>query len=181
MGNENTETLGEGRFLRLVKRNGWEYVDRKNVCGLVALVPVTPEGELVLVEQYRPPVEAMVVETPAGLAGDTDEFAGESLETAASRELLEETGFEAATLAPLTAGPPSGGQSTEIISFFLAHGLKRVNGGGGDASEEITVHVVPLAEVERFLAEREAAGSMIDPKVYTGIYFARRHVNGGTG
>ena len=89
-----SETLGEGRFLRLVRRNGWEFVQRIGVDGVVAIVAVTGDRELVVVEQKRPAVGRTVLDLPAGLAGDVD--GEDSLEAAARRELEEETGFVAA-------------------------------------------------------------------------------------
>src|SRR6266508_5658888 len=45
--------IGQGRFLTLVEEAGWEYVIRPHVRGIVVMVPITPDGELVLVEQAR--------------------------------------------------------------------------------------------------------------------------------
>ncbi|MFZ5829362.1 MAG: NUDIX hydrolase [Planctomycetota bacterium] len=170
--------LGEGRFARLVAKNGWEWVERTNVSGAVVIVAVTGANELVLVEQHRIPLGCTVVEPPAGLAGDSRETHGEELITAARRELLEETGFEADQWEFLTEGPSSAGLADEVYSMFLAHGARRVARGGGEGSERITVHVVPLQEVESFLDARRATGAAVDPKVYAGLYFVcRRHSN----
>ena len=62
--------LHAGRHLRLVERNGWEFVERPGVRGIVVVAAVTPGGRLLLVEQRREPVGTRVVELPAGLAGD---------------------------------------------------------------------------------------------------------------
>ncbi len=166
--------LHAGRHLRLVSRNGWEFVERPGIHGIVAVVAVTPEGRLLLVEQRREPVGAAVLELPAGLAGDEGSSAGEPLEKAAHRELVEETGWDAKTMERLTAGPPSAGVTSEIITFFRARGLSRVGAGGGVDGESITTYEVPLATAEAFLLEREAAGSLVDPKVWAGLWFAAR-------
>ena len=60
-------------------------------------------------EQYRPPVDKYVIELPAGLAGDQKENRGEALESAARRELLEETGYQAAKMEQLVWGASSAG------------------------------------------------------------------------
>jgi ADP-ribose pyrophosphatase len=166
--------LHAGRHLRLVSRNGWEFVERPGVRGIVLVVAVTPRGGLLLVEQHREPVGARVLELPAGLAGDAGSPAGEPLEEAARRELVEETGWDAAEMERLTAGPPSAGVTSEVVTLFRARDLSRVGAGGGVDGESITVHEVPLADAESWLLGREAGGALVDPKVWAGLWFARR-------
>ncbi|MBN1442890.1 MAG: NUDIX hydrolase [Planctomycetes bacterium] len=166
--------LWKGRHLHFVARGSWEYVERPGITGLTAIVPLTPNGEIVLVEQHRPPVGRPVIELPAGLAGDVPGEEGERLVDAARRELLEETGFDAGELILLTEGASSAGLTDEVISFFAARKLRRVSAGGGDASEAITVHEVPLEQAHDWLEERRRAGALVDLKVYAGLYFARR-------
>ncbi len=168
----NKTVIAEGRFLRFVRHDSWEFVDRRNTSGIVCIVPVTMDGRIVFVEQFRPPVQGSVIELPAGLAGDEAEFSGEDLEAAAARELEEETGYRAETLKWLSRGPLTPGVSTEVVDFFLATQLRRVHSGGGVAGENITVHGIPLADAEAWLAKRLEAGTLIDPKCYMGLYFA---------
>jgi len=137
---------------------------------------VTDEGRLVLIEQFRIPVQARVVELPAGLVGDSAGDEGESIETAARRELEEETGYMPWELRELTSGPPSAGMSSEVVTFLLATKLERKGAGGGDHSEAIEVHEVQLAEVPRWLEKRRDRGTLVDPKVYAGLYFAERAI-----
>lgn len=180
MSNEDEiEVVAEGRFVRLARRGTWEYAERFGIGGIVAIAALTPEGRIVLVEQYRIPVGARVVELPAGLAGDTPEHAGEPLETAARRELLEETGWAAGSLERLGEGPPSAGLTSERIAFFRARDLRREGAGGGDSSEDIEVHEVSLEGIDAWLAERERQGRLVDPKVYTGLYFVMRELRKG--
>ena len=166
--------LHAGRHLRMVSRNGWEFVERPGVRGVVIVVGVTPRGELLLVEQRREPVGAAVLELPAGLAGDAESPPGEPLEEAARRELVEETGFEAAHIEEVAEGPSTPGLSSERATLFLATGLRRVGAGGGVESEQITVFEVPLGEVEAFLRQQAGRGRAIDLKVYAALHFARR-------
>ena len=163
-----------GRLLGLKQRGRWEYTFRTNASGVVALVPVTDDGELVLVEQYRIPVQSRVLELPAGLAGDTGD-PDEDFKLAANRELVEETGFRASQLDEILVGPSTSGLADEILHIYYASGLEKVGPGGGDVSEDITVHLLPLAEAESWLATRTAAGILIDPKVYAGLYWAGLH------
>lgn len=166
--------LHAGRFLRLVARNGWEFVERPGIHGIVLVVAVTPAGGLLLVEQRREPVGANVLELPAGLAGDDPGRGDEPLEETARRELLEETGWAAESMERLTSGPPSAGVTSEVVTLFRARALSREGPGGGVEGEAITVHEVPMEAAERFLREREAAGILVDPKVWAGLWFARR-------
>jgi ADP-ribose pyrophosphatase len=162
-----------GRYLSLLEKDGWEFASRSNASGVVVLVPVTDAGEILLVQQYRKPVAAMVIELPAGLVGDHAD-AGESILDAARRELEEETGYAAARLDVLLACPSSAGMSDEVIHFVLATGLTRVGPGGGDSSESIEVLPVPLAQVDGWLAGRQAAGQPMDPKIYAALYWLQK-------
>ena len=168
----DVEVLAEGRFLRLVRRRGWEFAERRGIHGIVVLVAVTPNGELLLVEQHREAVGATVIELPAGLAGDEPGHEHESLEGAAARELREETGWEAASWERLSAGPPTSGISNEVVTLMRARGLRRHGTGGGAGQERITVHAIPLATVASWLRGRESAGTLVDPKVWAGLWWA---------
>ncbi len=166
-------TIAEGRFLRFVKRGSWEYVERVNVRDVAVLVAVTASAELVLVEQYRIPVRARMIELPAGLVGDEEAFREEDLLDAANRELEEETGYRAARLRILARTPSSGGMTSEVVSFLHASGLTKVGPGGGVEGEDITVHVVPGREVMSWLRRKEAEGCLLDPKIYAGLHLLR--------
>jgi hypothetical protein len=71
----------------------------------------------------------------------------------------------------LTEGPPSAGLSTEIVTFFRARGLKKVSEGGGDGSENIQVHAVPLVELDAWIKTKRKEGCLVDYKVYAALYF----------
>jgi ADP-ribose pyrophosphatase len=165
--------LAEGNYLRLVTSDGWDYAERVHASGAVVVVAVTDDDRLLLTEQYRVPVAARVIELPAGIAGDEPDTRSEPLQSAARRELLEETGFEADELVELTQGPPSAGLSSEVVTFFHATGLRRVHQGGGVHREAIRVHAIPLDEVPDWLEEKRREGLLIDPKVYAGLHFTR--------
>ncbi|HEV8631801.1 MAG TPA: NUDIX hydrolase [Thermoanaerobaculia bacterium] len=169
---DDVEVLGEGRHLRLLRRRGWEFVTRRGVRDIVVLIAVTPGGELLLVEQHREAVGAAVIELPAGLAGDEPGAAGEGLEDAAQRELREETGWEATTWERLASGPPSAGASSEVVTLLRGRGLVRRGPGGGAGDERIRVHTVPLAAAAGWLGAQQAAGRLVDPKVWAGLWFA---------
>jgi ADP-ribose pyrophosphatase len=171
---ENEQVLGEGLFIRLLSHEGWEYVQRKGVTGIVVIVAVTAGHKLLLVEQYRHAVGRRVIELPAGLVGDKKGQAMEDLATAANRELLEETGYEAGRMTSLMTGPVNPAMSRDHYTFYHASELKKVHDGGGDETEAIVVHEVPVKEAHAWLYGKAADGFMVDPKVFVGLYFAHR-------
>lgn len=169
---EPLRTLGEGKFLRLVARGRWEFIERTRGPHAAVIVAATDEGELLLVEQWREAIGANVLELPAGLVGDLDDT-DEAAEVAAARELEEETGYRPAKLELLTSGPPSPGMASEIVTFFLASQLTHVGPGGGTPHEQITVHRVPLNMADRWLSAAATNGKIVDPKIFIGLYFLR--------
>jgi len=174
MNHPTIHTLHTGKFLTAVKEGHWEYVNRSNASGAAIIVAVTPEGNLLLVEQYRIPVHSRTIELPAGIIGDEPGGATEPGSAAAKRELLEETGYAAEEIKQLVTGPSGAGITSELVTLFLASGLRRVGKGGGVAHEDITVHEVPLAEIDSWLEAKAKSGVLIDPKVYAGLYFLIR-------
>jgi ADP-ribose pyrophosphatase len=169
------EVLYEGRYVRLMRVGGrWEYAQRQGRDQAVVILAVTDRGEALFVEQFRAPVRASVIEFPAGLVGDLSHHAGESLELAATRELEEETGYTAGRMEELISGPPSPGLASEIITWFRARELKQMGQGGGDHTENIIVHAVPLADAGTWLERMRREGKLVDPKVYIGLYFLSR-------
>lgn len=166
--------IAEGRYVRLIDDNGWEYIERKRGHGVVAIIAVTDEKKVLLVEQFRASMGGPVIELPAGLVGDNTP-AKEEYAEAAKRELLEETGYEAKAMEWLTEGPSSTGLTSEIITFMRARELKKRGAGGGVEDEQITVHEVALEAIEPWLKGKMDAGVHVDPRIYIGLYFVRCH------
>lgn len=158
-----TETMWAGRWLEMKRRGRWEYVAR--VGGMhAAVILAVEDGHVLLVEQYRVPLGRACIELPAGLVGD--ETAGEDPVEAARRELIEETGWDAATIEPVGTFWSSPGMASEGFTLMRARGLTKVGPGGGVDGEAITVHRVALDAVSGFLAERRAAGCGIDVRLF---------------
>src|SRR5258708_37498965 len=167
------EILHTGKFLALVREGRWEYTERVNSTGAVIIIAVTGDQKLLLVEQYRTPLHARTLELPAGVIGDDPAANDETHLDAARRELLEETGYTAGRIEPLTRGPASSGQTSEVVTLFRATGLKRAGQGGGVGHEDILVHEIPLDSAQEWLETKARTGVLIDPKVYAGLYFTR--------
>lgn len=158
-------TLHAGQFLKLVQRGKWEFVERSNASAVVGIIAVHNK-KLILTEQFRPPVNKLVIDIPAGLAGDLPGQEEELLEKAAARELEEETGYRAASWSYLFEIPTSPGLSSETVHLFEAHDLNSIGPGGGDEHEEISVIETELTELKFWLQQEQNQGKLIDPKVY---------------
>lgn len=169
----------EGRWLTFGKKDDtdWEYVSRPGLKGVVGILAITDQREIVLVEQFRPPLARKTIEIPAGLAGDDPYKADEPLLSAAKRELYEETGFEAKDWWSLCDGPSSTGTTDEIVNIFMATGLRRVAEREiyGVDGEQIRVHVVRLGELHDFIDKKRDEGILTDFKVQASLWMAQRH------
>lgn len=159
----------EGKHVLVLERDGWEYVERKKAKEAVAIIAVTNDGKLILTEQYRRPVDARVIDWPAGLVGDEG---NDDPSATARKELEEETGYTCERVDFLAKGPTSPGITSELVSFYRARNVTRHGEGGGVGGEDITVHVVAREGIREWLAAREKDGVMIDLKVWGGLYFA---------
>lgn len=121
----------------------WEWVERRNG---VYIFPITPQQNVVLIENFRVPLERSVIEMPAG----SIDVAGEILEHTAKRELREETGYNARTLIPLRHWPYRAANSNNISAAYIAIGLEKVSHVVGDATEDISVIEVPMSGLVDF-------------------------------
>ena len=163
------KTVFEGDKVLVIERDRWQYVERKKGKSAVAVIAETGDGKVILTEQFRRPVNARVVDWPAGLVGDEDP--SEDPAETAKKELEEETGFVCETVERLASGPTSPGITSETVTLYRARGVRRKGEGGGVGGEDITVHVIPRAELVRWLREQ---GALVDVKVWAGLYFLER-------
>ena len=159
---EPEETVWEGRFIAAKRRGKWEYVARTRGVSAAVIVAID-DGHVILVEQFRAPLQKMCIELPAGLVGDETE--GEEAAEAAIRELEEETGYRAERAVDLGRFFASPGMSSEGFALIRAEGLSKVGEGGGVAGEDILVHRLKLADVPAFVAAKRAEGAAIDVKM----------------
>lgn len=148
-----------GRYIIARRRGQWEYVGRaRNIAA--AVVVAISDGHLLLVEQWRVPLQRRVIELPAGLIGD--DSPGEGVLDSAARELEEETGWRAGRLEIVGEFASSPGMVSETFHLVRAHDLTHVGPGGGVDGEDIVTHRVPITGFQAFLAARQAAGCLID-------------------
>src|SRR3954447_4463744 len=156
------EVMCEGKYVRLLKRDKWEFASRSdNINAVVVLAEY--EGKMILINQPRVARGCRCVELPAGLVGDEDRNA--TPETTAIKELEEETGFTAERVERLGGCYASPGMLSESFTLVRAHGVRRVGEGGGDENEDINVHLVPRAEIPNFIEQKRAEGFGVDAKL----------------
>jgi ADP-ribose pyrophosphatase len=167
-----TETLFETRWLGVYRIGHWDFVRRPNSDACVGILAVTPDDEVVLIEQFRIPVQRSVIEIPAGLVGDEEEFKGEAISETARRELLEETGYHAGKIEPLIVSPTSAGMTSEFTHLFLATDLDKREAGGGVGAEDIKIHLVPRNSLRTWLREKQQAGHALDFKIHAALWSA---------
>ena len=163
------KTLYSGKYLNMVERNGWEYITR-NHRDVAIILPVIDNNNIILIDEFRQPLQKRIIGLPAGLVGDKDE--NEGIFDAARRELLEETGYLANQLEiVIKDSPSSSGMTDETFNLLIARKLKRIHRGGGEESEDIKVLIVDRHNIDGFLEAKKSDGFFIDPKIYMGMYF----------
>jgi 8-oxo-dGTP pyrophosphatase MutT (NUDIX family) len=141
----------------------WEYAARTGSAGAAAVIAIDDSEipSLILVKQFRPPIDNFSLEFPAGLV-DT----GESIQAAALRELEEETGYIGQVIHE---GPPvysSAGLTDEQVSLVTI----KINGKTGtklEADENIEVIILPMNNLMNELNRIQATGVVIDAKLWT--------------
>lgn len=147
----------------------YEYISRKNIHGIVAVLPVTTNKEIILILQYRIPAGQKVLEVPAGLMDKKWELQEDTVR----RELLEETWYEAGDVIYTYQTLSSSWLADELVDCYIArdcylsdkvHEL--------DEIEQIEVVKVPIWEAYRYLREQKEKWVIIDSKVFwlLGIY-----------
>lgn len=131
--------------------------------GAVAVIAITDDNKLVMVEQYRKPLEKVIVEIPAGKLEKDEEPA-----LCARRELEEETGYECESLELVSSFYTSPGFADEIIHVYVAKGLKqKENAAGLDEDEFVNVLEITLDEALEFIKEKR----IFDAKTIFGVQY----------
>jgi ADP-ribose pyrophosphatase len=157
--------LKEKRYLDTRGREGrWTYIERRGRREAAVVVATTESsGSLVLIEQYRIPLEAEILEFPAGLIDS-----GETPDQAARRELAEETGYTGRVLHVGPGVSSTAGLSTEIVHMvYMLVAEDPAVVPQHEGSERIRVFTLPPGDVGRFLSECERHNRILDAKLYT--------------
>jgi len=180
------KTLWEGKFIKATlisykDRAGivrkWEAVSRVNHNGVVVVIPVTVDNELILIRQFRPALDNYVIEFPAGLIDP-----GEDIISAGQRELIEETGYTSDSIVMFQEGVISTGINTEKWHILLATGAKEVpeevlQTHQPDDNEDIETIMVPVDCMHDMLEKFGNNGDEIDLRIYGLWALAVRKIN----
>jgi ADP-ribose pyrophosphatase len=134
--------------------------------GAVAVVPITQEGHLILVEQWRRAIGRITLEIPAGVLEP-----GEQPEAAAQRELQEEIGKKAGSLVYLGPYYSSPGVFTEQVHLYVGKNLEN-SVLRGDDTDEIDIRIVPMKTALKLIEDR----TICDAKTALGILLVRSQI-----
>jgi ADP-ribose pyrophosphatase len=165
--------LKEKHYLDTRGREGsWTYIERRERREAAVIVATTERSRsLVLIEQFRIPFEAEVLEFPAGLIDP-----GETPQQTACRELAEETGYTGKVIHVGPGVSTTAGLSTEIVHMvYMLVGERPSVAPRHEGSERIRVFTLPPEGIGDFLADCERRKCILDAKLYT---YLREHLQG---
>ena len=136
----------------------------------VNVIPLTSDEQVILVEQWRHGTRSVHWETPGGLMGE-----GETPEECARRELAEETGYEAGTLVRLGTVHPNPSIQNNLQHYVLAQDCHKVGEPKLDHAEDITVRLVPLADIPRMIETSQITHGIVIGGFYWLHLYRQKH------
>lgn len=142
----------------------WEWLEKKNFTMIFA---ITKDKKIVLIKNYRVPVENYIIELPGGIIDPTDK----NSEAAAQRELLEETGYAAKNFYPLPINYNNPGITNNLVYSFIATEAERIAENSGDITEDIEVLEIPADDLFKQLSSEKY--SSFDLRIFAFYAFAK--------
>lgn len=137
--------------------------------GGAVVVPLFDNNDVLLIRQFRYPIEEIIYELPAGKLG-----ANEDPEQCARRELEEETGYSAQQFKKLTSFYTTPGFCTELLHIYCARGLRKLSNGQKleEGEQSITLETMPIKKC----IEMIDSGEIVDGKTMIGLLLAHKHL-----
>ncbi len=122
----------------------------------VNVIPITKEGEVVLIEQYRHGIEEITLEIPGGMVDD-----GEDAKFAAERELVEETGYVPRETILIGKSRPNPAIQNNWVYHYLAVDCEKHHEPEFDATESVVSKLVPFSEIQNLLKDGKITHSLV--------------------
>ncbi len=173
---DTTHNLGDYKVFKLLQKSCRSPRTGQNhdffvfdAADWVTIVPVTPEGKLVFIRQWRPGTESVELELPGGIIDN-----GELPKDAAVRELREETGYMAETLTPLGSIAPNPAIQTNRCHFFLAKHAVPTGHQELDSAEDIELALQEHAMIPTLIAEETLRHGIIIAALYSYDLYLKR-------
>lgn len=138
----------------------------------INVIPLTPEGEVVMVRQFRHGTARVTVEIPAGMVDPEDPHPA----AAVARELREETGYEAADIVHIGSVAPNPAFLDNQCHTYLARDARRTGPQQLEGAEDIDIVVLGLDEIERMIA----AGEITHSLTLNAFYWYERYRRGAS-
>jgi 8-oxo-dGTP pyrophosphatase MutT (NUDIX family) len=136
----------------------------------VNVVAVTPDDQIVLIEQYRHGIRSITLEIPGGMVDD-----GESPLEAGKRELLEETGYASDDWVCIGEINPNPAIQNNTCYTYLAINTKRVQVPNFEGTEDISVLVMPSTDITKLVTEGKITHSLVVVAVYWYFLYNQHH------
>jgi 8-oxo-dGTP pyrophosphatase MutT (NUDIX family) len=127
----------------------------------VNIIPITDDHQVVMIRQYRHGTKEVTLEIPGGLVDSRD-----TPRKAATRELLEETGYQAKKWLRIGRVNPNPALFNNHCYTFLAQDIKKVSDPKPDQTEDIEVVLIPLADIPGLILKREIDHAMVISAFY---------------
>ena len=152
----------------MVRRNS------EKVTNIVTVLPITVEGDIVLIRQFRFPLGQSHLEAPAGCQ---EPMRHSSLEMTVHSELKEETGYEAESIIPMGKLSSSSGMTDEVVHAYIALNCRRMTDILDlDESEYIEPLVVSRHDFPSFIHQELASGRAVDPKMLSMMWYVDNYL-----
>jgi ADP-ribose pyrophosphatase len=123
----------------------------------INIIPITPEGNVVFIHQFRHGTERVTLEVPGGMVDESDDNPGE----AARREMMEETGYDAAQIIHIGSVEPNPAFLNNLCHSYLALNAHWVQTPEFDGAEDIAVEEIPLTAVPGFIASGKITHALV--------------------